>query len=267
MKKVIMVSLAVFLVLTGYVSLAQAEDFLRVKGIYWDSRLDGDIAASTELVPGTELDLSSTLDLDESTYIPEIELKINVPMMGKIIGSYWQAKYEGEKTLTQDIDFAGTTFTTSEDVQTDLNLTMVSLLYEMTFAPEFITRAFPSIAEAEAGLLLGLKYLQAQVELSSAATESIDEEFGAPIPVVGIFLRLGILKQVELEVSAVGFSADISDISVKFTDLYAEAKINLIKGVPLGLGYKSTGFNVKDGDTFEVNLGMEGLYFFTTLEF
>lgn len=276
MKKILTTSLVVWLILTGYAGIAQADppdgeagNFLRVKGIYWDGRLDGDITASTKLVTGNELDLHHTLDLEKGTYIPEVELKINIPIGGKIIGSYWQAKYEGKETITQDISFAGKTFSASEYVQTDLSLAMGTLLYEITFVPEFITRAFPSIAEAEAGLLLGVKYLHTEAELRSSITSDISETFGVPIPVIGLFLQVGFLEKVKVEVGAVGFGATSGDITARFTDLYVDVKIDLIKQVPLGLGYKSTGFNVKDesGETFKVNLEMKGLYLFATLEF
>ncbi|MBA7670754.1 hypothetical protein ES703_78901 [subsurface metagenome] len=88
MKKILVGMVLVFFVLIAWNGNVYGEKLIRVKGIYWDSKLDGDVKASTKLVAGTDLDLTSTLDLDESAYIPEIELKINIPYPRQVVVVY-----------------------------------------------------------------------------------------------------------------------------------------------------------------------------------
>jgi hypothetical protein len=265
MKKILGGWVLVALVMAAWNGSVYGEDLFRVKGEYWFNKMDGDVKASTNLVPGSELKLVNTLNLDENASVPGLELKLKFGM-NKFIGSYWKADYEGQKTITQNIDFGGTSFTTNELVRSELKLEVTSVLYERLFIPEFITKAFPSIAEAEAGLLIGVEYASSEVTLTSSLNTK-SEPGAAPIPVVGFFLQVGFLEKVKAEVGAMGFGLSIGDIDARFMDIYAEVKFNILSNLPLGIGYKAWGFNLTDGDTFDINLAVKGFYLVTSYEF
>lgn len=244
------------------------EDLFRVKVKYWNSEIDGNVTADTKLVSGTKLDLVKDLDLDKTMFIPELEFRFKFGM-NKLIGSYAKTTYTGEETLTSDVNFGGTTYSVNSLVKTNLDLTLGSVLYERVFVPEFITKAFPSVAEAEAGVLLGVKYLSADAKLTSPVV-SKTESGSVPIPVIGLFLQMGVLdKKLNFEIGMVGLKTTISGVTAKYTDFYIDADFNFIKAIPIGLGYKINRFSIEDksSNTFGVNLNLSGPYIFTRIEF
>lgn len=266
MKKLL--GLLVFLVVgLMTVSPAYGETLLRLKGKYWDTELDGKVTAGTSLLAGTKLDLSDTLHLDEQAYIPEVELKLNL-FLGKFVASYATASYEGKQTLVSGINFAGISYNANELVNTKLDLKFGSLLYEQTLAPEFITKAFPSIAEAEIGFLVGVKYLSANIEMTSPLRTE-DANGAIPLPVAGIFLQVGFAKMIKAEAGAVGFKMTAADIEAESFDAYAEVKVEYFKVVPFGLGYQVRRLSLNDtsDNSFNVDLDISGMYLFATFEF
>ena len=267
MKKVLVVTSLMIIGLFVTAPL-YGEEILRVKGRYWDSAIDGKVTADTKLVSGTKLDLVKDLNLDKTTFIPEFELTFKLGM-NKIIGSYATASYTGKNTLSTNINFGGSTYSANNVVKTNLDLTLGSVLYERLFVPEFITRAFPSVAEAEAGLLLGVKYLSADTKLTSPLV-SKTEKGSVPIPVIGLFLNLGLLdKKLDFEVGAVGFKTTVSSVTAEYFDVYFDVGFNFIKYVPIGIGYKMNRFSTQDkkNNAFGVNLNLSGPYAFATIGF
>lgn len=251
------------------IAWVQAEDFIQVKGMVWDSALSGNIKASTKSLIGTKLDLRNDLGVERYQRLPEVELKLNLPGMNKIIGTYWNVTYEGKKNLTEPINYQGISYSSGEYLKTELDLEMQSLLYERLFLPESLTRAFPALGEAEVGVLLGVKYLQAESRLSSALSGTKKEDAALPIPVGGLFMQVDLLQKLRIELGVTGISCDTANYHVRFIDGYGEVRFKLIKFLPLGIGYQVTGLNIEKekGGDFSINLSMKGYYFFTTIEF
>jgi len=242
-----------------------AEDIFKVKIKYWDSGLGGKIKSDTALTAGTDLDLTKDLNLDKNAYVPSLELKLKFGS-NKIIGSYWKAAYNGKQTLTSAINYNGATYNINATIKSKLGLQTTSIIYERALAPEFITKAFPSLGELELGLLVGIENLSFDSSVTSALS-SKKENGSAPVPVIGALFQVGILNKVKVELGALGFNATISGISAKYTDIYAEVNSTLIPYVPLGVGYKMNTLSLKDSGNFNTNIDLSGLYFFSSWEF
>lgn len=268
MKRFISAVYALVLVLV-LSNLVWAEEFIRVKGLYWNGLLDGKVKADTELTAGTKIDLRQDLHTDLYTNIPALEIKLNFLGLHKIKASYWQTDYDGEKNLLQSINYGGKVYGMGENVKTNLDLTSGSILYERSFVPESLSHAFPSIAEAEFGVWAGLEYLVAESKISSSTTGlSNSETVGIPIPVVGLFTRIGFLqKQLLFETGIVGVGGKFSDYTFSFVDAYAELKVNITKFIPLGIGYKFVGLKVEKSNNNDssVDLSLDGCYLFTSI--
>lgn len=270
MRKALLSGLVMMVWILVQSSWVQAEDFIKVKGIYWDSGLSGDIKASTQWLPGTKINLRDDLHVEKGQWLPEIEFKLNLPGMNKIIGSYWQTTYEGKKKIIDPINYAGISYASGEYLKTELNLEMTSLLYEWVFVPESLTRAFPSLAEGEIGLLLGIKYLRAEGKLSSSSSGTKSEDLRLPIPVIGLFAQFDFLQEkLRMELGGVGIGGSAVDYDFKFIDAYSEIKLQLTKSLVLGIGYKFTDLEIekKNSRDFMTDLSLEGYYFFTTIKF
>lgn len=269
MKRFLTWGLLGMVALSVWPNTAKAEDFIKIKGLYWNSRLSGKIKADTKTAIGSSINLRKDLDLEKYVKVPEVEFKFKVLGSGKIIVSYWSATYKGDNRFAQPITYKGIIYDINEYVKTELSLKMTTLLYEWTFVPESLSRAFPSLAEAECGLLFGVKYIEAESSLTSATQGVTKEDFGFPIPTVGLFFQVDIVKKVRLELSATGVSASTSEFKARFLDAYSEIKVDLVKGIPLGLGYKLTDFDLKTNNhnDFTAEFRLEGPYIFVTVGF
>lgn len=250
---------------------AWADEFIRVKGLVWYGILDGEIKSSTTLINGTKVDLRRDLHTELSSDIPALEFKTNLLGGLKFSASYWQAAYEGKKTLVRNVAYGGKNFSIGDRVKTDMGITGGNILYEHSFIPKSFTKAFPSLLEAEFNVLVGLEYLGLKSKISSATTGISNKESAAvTIPVVGLFTQVGLLKKkLTLELGAIGMAGRIGDYDFAFTDAYAELRIKVTPFVPVGIGYKIVDLEVdKEGDDkFAFDLSIDGLYFFTSVSF
>jgi hypothetical protein len=268
MKKILVAAIMLLMGL-AIANPVHTESFIKLKGDLWNSGINGHVKSETKLIPGTKVDLIRDLDLEKTAMIPEVELTLNWGM-NKLICSMGNAVYSGEKTLNSDVTFSGVTYIISDKISTDLSLTLGGALYERVFTPKFITEAFPSIANVEAGLLLGVKYIAAEVKLDSTLGSAKTEDGTAPIPVIGLLFKFGMLEnKLNWELGAVGFKASMSDVTAEYFDAYLESKLSFIPVVPIGIGYKMSRLNISNNasDSFDLNLNMSGLYIFTQFEF
>lgn len=264
--QVVMIGLVI---LSGLAGLASAEEFIRLKGNLWQSRLNGKFTAGVPGLTGTALDLRSALDLTDTEQIPEIELRLKVPMMGRVIGSYWKGSYEGAQLLPASINYAGTTFAAGQTISTELNLAMTTVLYEKSFEAASIAVLFPGLSEVEAGFLLGGKYLTVNGEITSSAGPAAEEDLNAPIPVVGFLLKFGIMGKVSLETGFTGMRINLNNLETSFLDLYADINIRIIPSLPLGIGYKriDLDINYDGGNDIDLDLKTSGYYLSTVINF
>jgi hypothetical protein len=242
-----------------------AEDIFKVKVKYWNSGLGGKVQSDAAILAGTDLDLTKDLNLEDSVYVPSLEFKIKLGS-NKIIASYWASSYEGRQTLSSAINYGGATYNINDTIESELNLQSFSVIYERVLVPEFITKAFPSLGELELGLLVGIENLTFDSSVTSALA-SEKQDGSAPIPVIGALFQVGILNKVKVEVGALGFSATVAGIKAQYSDIYAEVDTKLIPYVPLGVGYKMNTLSLKDSGSFDTNIDLSGLYFFSSWEF
>jgi hypothetical protein len=213
---------------------SKAEMFVRIKAISWDSSIDGKIKLDEGSLTGSTIDLQNTLGLTKSTTTPELEGRISFPGMSKLLLSYSTSSYEGSKTLTQNISFSGKTFSVSEQVRTNLDVTTGSVFYETNLLPDIVTPG-----ENEMGFLLGLKYYYFNAQITSSSTpKKVDKPFGAPIPLIGLRSESTIYEKTQMEISCNFMSIKTSDISLSSSDFYSELKFNFIPRLPFGFGYK-----------------------------
>ncbi|MDI6787061.1 MAG: hypothetical protein QME51_01665 [Planctomycetota bacterium] len=247
-----------------------AETFIRLKGLGWDSSITGKIQMNEGTSAGTYIDLKDTLGITDSSIVPEIEGKANLLGLSRYIISYTSASYEGKKMITKKLSFAGKTFETSETIKTQLDITMTSFLTEFVSPTEEVTSTIvPAIPEI--GLLLGIKYLHINGKMTSNNTGAVAEDsFGFPFPVVGLRVQ-GVLSEsgnLILESSATYMKLKSFDVGVKWSDISTEIRYNIIPRLHFGGGYKITKFGIesKRGQYIFTRLGFEGLYAVVSLE-
>ena len=270
MKKLFMgIAALVTLLITS--NVARAEEFIQVKGLYWNAVLDGKVKADTALINGTNIDFQDDLHTDRTSEIPALEFRVNLLGAYKFTGSYWKTSYAGTKTLIKNISYNGKNYALGERVTTDIDISVGSLLYEKSFIPESVSGAFPTVAQAQFGIRAGLEYISTKCQILSSTTGvSSDQDAALPIPVLGLFTQIGVFKNlVNMEAGINGFGGTISDYSFKFVDAYIELKYQVTPLIPVGVGYKLVNLKIEsDADNeFFTNLTLDGAYIFASISF
>ncbi|MFH0888862.1 MAG: hypothetical protein V1871_06605 [Planctomycetota bacterium] len=269
MRKTIGLSVFIILVWLIYPVTSNAETALRVKGLLWDSTIDGKIKADNGSLTGTQIDLKDMLGITKSSSVPEFEAKFNFLGTSRLIVSYMPASYEGTKTINQNISIAGKTFIVSERLKTNLDIAIGSVLYEsLSFQETPAGAGAPD--EPDLGLLLGVKYFYIDGQITSDNTAiTAEKSLGAPIPVIGLRLQETLLEKAQIELTYTIMKIKTSGINVSWSDLYAELKLNLVKQLTFGVGYKLTKVNLKNGNDpeFLSRFNFGGLYALASLNF
>ena len=86
-----------------------AAQVLDIEARYWLADLDGSAKIEGDSIPGTSLDLDGDLDVEDADLL-ELRLTIGTGLNSKLRFAYTYGEFDGNRTLDQSIEFAGTTF-------------------------------------------------------------------------------------------------------------------------------------------------------------
>src|SRR3989339_847154 len=107
MRNMLWLLAIVIIISMAYPGAGNAESFIKVRGLGWDSAISGKIRADEGLLAGSSIDLNDTLGITDSTVVPEIEGKIGFLGTSRFIIAYSPASYEGRKRSYQQLNFGG----------------------------------------------------------------------------------------------------------------------------------------------------------------
>jgi len=253
MRKVLLFTLA-FAVLTGMSIPALAFE-VGVRGYYWFPGLSGDLRVDGNGVTGTTIDLEDDLGMDDKSY-PVIEI---FGGLGNhhLSFSYYSCDYEGSKTLSKTIDFNGLNYTVTTLVNTSLEYDVYDFMYQYDLLDmENILAGF------SLGLVGKVKLFDGNVSVQSTA-QSTNQDFTAPIPMLGLNLHMGILLDIleaRLLVAGIGYGdgtvfdsqADVSYTPFPFLDIHG--------------GYRLFAIDI-DTDDVQADYNTSGPYVAITISF
>ena len=167
------------------------------RGAYWFPKLTGN--AQTNTTGDTRFDFKDTLGVKDED-IPYGEAFLRVGNTTVRVG-YTRFKFDGDKVLTQDVVFNGTTYSVDTNVISKLDLKMLDGEVQYDFL-----RPDVGIAGFNLGLLLKVRYVDGKVELRDALQTEV-KDFKAPIPMVGVAAGAGFLKDmVRVDARAAGIT-------------------------------------------------------------
>lgn len=222
---------------------------LGVRGHYWLPGLDGDVKVDSGGVSGTKIDFKSDLGIDEESY-PVVEAFAGIGRHHLSL-SYYTVKYEGEKVLGKEIVFDGTVYQINEEVVSKFDYSMLDFEYRVD-----LLDLENFLAGGSFGVLGKIKYIDGVVSLESDTIEKEEQDFTAPIPMIGAHVHAGILANLlefRAQLAGIGYSgavlyegfADVSLTPYPFLDVHA--------------GYRALVLDV-DVDDVEMNLNFSGPY-------
>jgi len=226
-----------------------------VRGTYWFPDLSATVQTTTAGVPETKFDVKDDLGVGDENFF-QGEGFVRFGRMHVRVG-YAQIRFDGSKTLTQDIEFNGQTFAVSDNVISRLDVDMLDAEVQVDILrPDLIAASF------YLGLIGKVKYLDGEVELASMLlTEKRD--FQVSIPMVGLAAGAGFLNdllRVDARVTGMAYSGN----HIYEADVFAS-----IVPVPffrLQGGYRYIDLKV-DEDDLVADLDLKGPYVGAQLSF
>jgi outer membrane protein len=199
MRRIIRIMTVAGLVLLMAGNALAASGFeVGARGAYWFPKLTG--SAQTNATGDTRFDFKDTLGVkDENIPFGEAFLRFGNTTLR--VG-YAQIKFDGDKELTQDVIFNGTTYSVSDNVISSLEMKMLDGEVQYDFLRPDI-----GVAGFNIGLILKVKYVDGKVELRSVSRGATLKDFKAPIPMIGAAAGIGFLKDmVRVDARAAGIA-------------------------------------------------------------
>ena len=227
---------ALILLLAPERTIAEIVD---VEGRYWFATLDASTKVESGSLPGTRIDVGQDLRVDDAN-LPEVRLTFSTGLNSKLRLTYLQGNFDGATTLSQSIQFAGTTFGASTRVESDLDLYYGRVGWTWQF------NAVPGIFKI--GPLLELKGVVVDATIRSPGTGLRESTvFPMAFPTVGGMLSITPIAALEIfaEVSGMTFG-DFGHV----VDAEAGLRFIPVRFVAVSAGYRVFDLRVSNDDDF-----------------
>ena len=227
-----------FFLLWPGISLAQETEKYHValEGRYWYPKLDSTLKIVENNI-GTDIKAVDDLGFDQEKGFGEGRLQIKIFRYHKLNFSYIPLKWEGDKVITQNIQFSGQTYPAGTRVQSEMDVKMLKGGYEYEFFGGWLGFFAATIEVLVVDACMRL----------NAPGSGIDrkEHRAIPIPMIGLNSRLHVGKYLDLTAKISGLPAGQYGY---IYDLDGSLDINPIKYVGISLGYRFLGARAKYED-------------------
>lgn len=255
------------LVVTGWGLDALAQDsMIAVKVRRWQAEIQGEIKVDDSGFEGTNIDVDDTFGFDEEEDFDELHVTMGLPLLGRFNYQFLRGEYDGTRTLSADITFAGTTFTASTQIDAKLEFQAHTLLWQFGASTPGVIGA-----DVGAGGIAGVKYFDLTGTVDDAFGNSESVDIKAPLPVIGAYLNFNLAKFLSVNaqihgikfpdtwnIGLVGIFYDATvSVDAKFSMLFAGVGYRLMK---LDVEYE----NSHDAD---VELDLKGMFFEAGISF
>lgn len=222
--------------------------------------LSGDASYADKGLGGTTFDVSD-VGLDDSEITPAFEIGVGTPIFdfhGYVGYQSWST--DGDATLSQSIDFGGTSYTAGTAVKSKAELT--DIYAELNWAP---------IALNVAGFSIGLAAHQLDVT-ASLETGGVKTELSESgiIPTLALRAYVAPLDMLEVEIMAHGLAVPAGDVSGSF--VFAQAQVSYYPmeyvGVIAGWRHTMLDLEFEDGSTTaKANVTLSGPFLGVAAQF
>jgi hypothetical protein len=149
-----------------------------LEGRYWITTIDDEIKSGTT---GTNINFIDDLGVDDKENFFDVRATLEFGSH-KLRYGYMPLSWEGTKTITRDIVFAGQTFSASGTVNTELDVAYHRLGYEYDIIDALNNRL---------GVIFEVKYFDIDASLSSTGVNGT-ASVKAPVPTIGIAAQAGL---------------------------------------------------------------------------
>ena len=249
-KAFFMLSLTVLFLATS----AQAT-VVEFEGRYWMPDLDANAKVEENGV-GTDIDVKSDLGFGDENF-PEGRFIWQANKKNKFQFSYLRFEYDGDKTITRQIEYNGRTYTAGSRVVSNLDVQYLRLGWNrqlLTFADD----------KLKFGFMLDVKGIIADMSLNASALGfNESEKFAGGLPTVGLSLGANPHQKFNLFAEISGIPAGSYG---HFFDAEGGIKFIPFKNLSLMAGYRVVDLKVEYDDN-SADLQLTGPFFGGALRF
>ena len=224
-------------------------------GIYagaatWQQQASGDVTAGV-----SELDVEDDLGVDDDdNNVFYVAIEHPIPLLPNIRLQHTDISLVGDNLLSRNIEFNGTVFTLSEQVNTDLELTQADAVLYYELLDNYVSL----------DLGLAARWVDGFVRVNSTLA-SAEAEFSGVIPLLYAKAR------VDLPLSGLWVGAQVQGLAYDGDQLVdANAQIGWESDLGLGveLGYRSFSLELEEFDEVDTaKIDIDGVYFGLTFHF
>ena len=239
--------LAVILVLG--VAPARAEsDHIRIALSAWGAGLSGSQEVDGDTTSGSAANLASTLGLD-STTLPELHMDFSMLGPFNIVGSYFSSAYEGEETLTQSLTFDDVVYAASEQIRSN---------FDLEFGKVLMSFRVLNTKRIGLGLMVGANLMDLKSQVESIASGQAQKGFTAPMPTLGLNLRLQPIKKLNIYAEFTGFSLEQGGVDASSIDGLVRVEYFFVPWIGITGSFRVLDLNVNDPDYGAIDFQQDG---------
>lgn len=204
----------------------------------------------------TSLNLKDTMNLgDHADLLGTIKFKHFIPIIPNVYINYLPMSFNGDKTITSNINYGGQTFQSSTLLHSELTLNAldVGLFYDIPL----IKTATAGILEPEIGINIRSLSFNGKVTGTVSGVPNTTQEKSASVPIPMLYVGLGIYP-----IKLVSLNAQIKTISLGgngITEWNAELGIHPVPVLFVALGYTSQKMTL-DTDNIKSDISFSGPY-------
>ncbi len=218
----------------------------------WFARYDGAVIAEGPTDNGTRLDAASDLGLDSYELAHDIQVSVDISMIGRFTLGYWRLRLEGDETLAGDANFDGSTFLADTAVESRLAFDVVYLDYELPIVREPLQLDF----------VAGVRYISAEADLEGGGLDE-HANLNRPLLLPGVHVGAEFNPWLRADAKIEGLAFSAHNVKARYVETEAELSVMPIERFSLSLGYRQvfTYFKArKDSLNFDLDGSIGGLY-------
>jgi hypothetical protein len=217
----------------------------------WIQGFKGEAAIDSGSLAGTLVDFKDDLGLDNRDTTPTAKVWFRWFKKNHLDVDYFDSTRSGSGTLTKNVNFNGTTYSSGETVQSDLGLKLYGVQYRYHFI---------DLPIVEVGLGLGLNAAQINMELngSSSGRTTLDETVGYPTISGAVVVKP--IPGLHLRAEANGLTVNVSGNHVNILDARVQVEASIAHVLKVFGGYRSWRFDVDASDFGHVESTFRGPY-------
>ena len=233
-------------------------DYVRIEAAPWLQGFSGNARIDGSVFSGTDFDFEDDLDLGGRENVPLGRVQLRLLGKNRMIVDYFDMSRSGSGTISKNITFNDTVYTTGQNVDSDFDLKLLRATYRYSFL---------DLKLVEVGFDGTLNLAQTFVAFDGSVSgqSSIDEDI--PFPTVGAFVVIKPLPGLGLRVEANGFSANLGGNEIDLIDARAQVEYYFLHFFGAFAGYRSYHFKIDANDFGHVESNFDGAYFGLGLKF